>query len=414
MTPRIELLIIGDEILSGRTTDRNASFMTDRLAGAGFTVRHISVVGDDMDDLVRALRIAAERADIVLATGGLGPTSDDMTVEAAAGAFGRPLALDEDVLRNIEDLFRRRKRFMSESNRRQAMLPEGAAALPNTLGTAPGIRMEYGKTVLYFMPGVPAEMQAIFTVSVLPEIARSFEPEPVETASVRVTGISESELYDTVCHLPGSREAFAYYPNPEGILLRIRTGRNAPMGASGLLGEVTRLLGRKVYSTGDESLEQVVGRLLIKRGMTLGIAESCTGGLVAHRLTNIPGASEYFLCGAVAYSNESKRDVLGVAPALIARHGAVSAEVAASMAEGIRRISGADIGLSTTGIAGPGGGSAEKPVGLMYAGYALEGGTRTKTLHFAEERIINKQRMSQAVLDILRIQLENDGREKTL
>lgn len=408
MTPSIELLIIGNEILSGRTIDRNASFLIHRLAEAGFSARHITVVGDDMTDLVRAFRIAAGRADIVLATGGLGPTSDDLTVEAASGAFGRNLVLDEGVLLAIEELFRRRKRFMSESNRRQAMLPEGATAIPNPLGTAPGIRMNSGDAVVYLMPGVPAEMQAIFSESVLPEIARSFEPEQVETANVRVTGMSESELYDTIRLLPGAREAFAFYPNPEGILVRIRTGKDAPMGASALRDEAARLLGGRVYSTNDESLEQVVGRLLKERRKKVGVAESCTGGLVAHRLTNIPGASDYFLCGVIAYSNESKHEVLGVDPALIARYGAVSAEVAAAMAEGVRRISGADIGISTTGIAGPGGGSVEKPIGLMFAGYSAEEGKETKKLHFAEERIINKHRMSQAVLDILRIHLENE------
>jgi nicotinamide-nucleotide amidase len=408
MTPSIELLIIGNEILSGRTIDRNASFLIHRLAEAGFSARHITVVGDDMTDLVRAFRIAEGRADIVLATGGLGPTSDDLTVEAASRAFGRNLVLDEGVLRAIEELFRRRKRFMSDSNRRQAMLPEGATAIPNPLGTAPGIRMNSGGTVVYLMPGVPGEMQAIFSESVLPEITRSFEPEQVETASIRVTGMSESELYDTIRRLPGAREAFAFYPNPEGILVRIRTGKDAPMGASALRDDAKSLLGERVYSTNDESLEQVVGRLLKERRKKVGVAESCTGGLIAHRLTNIPGSSDYFLCGVIAYSNESKQEVLGVDPALIARYGAVSAEVAAAMAEGVRRISGADIGISTTGIAGPGGGSIEKPIGLMFAGYSAKEGKETKKLHFAEERIINKHRMSQAVLDILRIHLESD------
>jgi nicotinamide-nucleotide amidase len=230
----------------------------------------------------------------------------------------------------------------------------------------------------------------------------------VEVETVRATGISESELYDRIKHLPGAREAFAFYPNPEGILVRIQTGNNAPMGARALLDEVVRALGEVVYSTSGESLEEVEGKLLTERGVTLGVAESCTGGLISHRITNIPGSSAYFLCGVVSYSNESKRDVLGVDAELIARHGAVSAEVAASMAEGVRRIAGADIGISTTGVAGPGGGSASKPVGLMYTGYATKSGVSTKRLHFVEDRIINKNRMSQAVLDILRLHLERD------
>jgi nicotinamide-nucleotide amidase len=243
---------------------------------------------------------------------------------------------------------------------------------------------------------------------VLPEIVRTRTTEPVETAAVRATGISESELYDSIRGLPGAMEAFAYYPNPEGILIRIRTAPGAPLGAAALRDEAVRILGPRVYSTGDETLEQVVAKLLTERRLTLAAAESCTGGLVAHRLTNVPGSSEYFLCEVTAYSNESKVEMLGVDPALIAAHGAVSAEVASAMAEGIRARTGADIGISTTGIAGPGGGSPEKPVGLMFAGYASGSGSQTKRLHFMEERIINKQRMAQAILDIVRIHLQND------
>ncbi len=409
MTPSIELLIIGDEILSGRTIDRNAVHMIARLGEAGFPVRHVSVSGDALDDLVEAFRIAAGRSDVVIATGGLGPTSDDRTFEAAAGAFGRSLRLNESVMRRIEDLFRRRQRFMSKSNSRQAMLPEGATPLDNPIGTAPGVRMEHGRTLIYLLPGVPSEMQAIFRESILPELKGKFKPEPVETASVKVTGISESELYDRIRELPGGSDAFAYYPGPEGILVKIKTSPGSPVGAQTLKSEVVRLLGDRVYSTGDESMEEVVGSLLAKRGLTLGVAESCTGGLVAHRLTNVPGSSAYLLAGVVAYSNESKTALLGVDPAVIRNYGAVSAETAEAMAEGIRRVTGADIGVSTTGIAGPGGGSEMKPVGLMYAGFADGNGTKTNKLHFAEERIINKSRMSQAILDILRIHLERDN-----
>jgi nicotinamide-nucleotide amidase len=408
MAPVIEILIVGNEILSGRVVDSNSAFMIDSLARAGFPVRFISTVGDDLSDLAGSFQTATARADVVLATGGLGPTSDDITAEALAISFGKSLVLDQAVLRKIEELFRRRQRFMSDSNSRQAMLPEGATALDNPQGTAPGIRLETDGKLVYLMPGVPREMRDIFKGSILPELQARFEPERVELETVRATGISESELYDRVKHLPGAKEAFAFYPNPEGILVRIQTGRNAPMRAGGLRDEVVRALGDSVYSTSDENLEMVAGKLLSARGLTLGIAESCTGGLISHRITNVPGSSAWFLCGVTTYSNESKRDVLGVDAALIDRHGAVSAEVAAAMAEGIRRIAGSDIGISTTGIAGPGGGSEAKPVGLMYAGYATAGGSETKRLHFVEDRIINKNRMSQAVLDILRLHLQKD------
>jgi nicotinamide-nucleotide amidase len=408
MIPSIELLVIGNEMLSGRTVDRNSPYLTRMLAEAGFSVSHVTIAGDDRDDLARVFRVSAERSDIVIATGGLGPTSDDLTREAVSDAFGLALELDEAALRKIKALFRRRKRFMSSSNRSQAMVPSGARTIDNPLGTAPGIQLEAGRARVFLLPGVPSEMEAIFTGSVLPEIKEEYAPEPVETAKVRVTGISESELFDSIRHLPGAERAFSFYPNPEGILLLVRTGPDAPMGAVELGREAARILGEKVYSTGDETLEQVIGNLLRNRGKTLAVAESCTGGLVAHRLTNVPGSSDYLLLGVVAYADDAKVKVLGVDPALIAGHGAVSAEVASAMAEGVRALAGADIGISTTGIAGPGGGSEKKPVGLMFAGYAAAGFTETKRLHFVDERIINKHRMSQTVLDILRIHMEND------
>ena len=216
MTPVIEILIVGNEILSGRVVDRNSAHMIDGLARIGFPVRFISTVGDSMSDLVGAFNIARERADIVLVTGGLGPTSDDITAEALARAFGKELILDPQVLRKIEELFRRRNRFMSDSNSRQALIPEGATALDNPQGTAPGIRLEEDGKLVYLMPGVPMEMRTIFGESILPELRARFRPEPVEVETVRATGISESELFDRIKHLPGAGEAFAFYPNPEG------------------------------------------------------------------------------------------------------------------------------------------------------------------------------------------------------
>jgi len=409
MKPKIEILVVGDEILSGRTEDTNARYMGDALRASGFNVDFVSIVGDRVDDISHSLRVAAGRSHVVLATGGLGPTSDDMTLEAAARAFGRRLVVDEEVLRRIREFFRRRGRFMSESNRKQALVPEGAEVITNPVGTAPAVCLEVGDpsvhgpgSVVYLMPGVPREVRVIFGTVVLPRIRESFEPVYFETAKVCVYGIGESQVYDAVKHLPGAREAFAFYPRYSGIEIVIRTGENAPSTASELRDEVVRLLGDHVYSTSGESMEEAVARLLVGAGRTIGVAESCTGGLIAHRLTNVPGSSAYMLCGVVAYSNDSKVRVLGVDAGKIERFGAVSAEVAAEMAEGVRRVAGADIGLSTTGIAGPEGGGPEKPVGLMYAGLSTGGGTTTKKLQFSGDRLINKGRMSQAVLDILR------------
>jgi len=412
MKPKIEIVVVGDEILSGRTGDTNASYMGGALRASGYDVDFVSVVGDRVDDISHSLRVAAGRSHVVLATGGLGPTSDDMTMEAAARAFGRRLVLDEDVLGRIRDFFRRRGRFMSESNRKQALIPEGAEVITNPVGTAPAVCLEVeepsppgSKSVVYLMPGVPREVRVIFDTVVLPRIKESFEPAYFETARVCVYGIGESRVYDAVKHLPGAREAFAFYPRYSGIEIVIRTGEDSPSTASELRDEMVRILGDHVYSTSGESMEEAVARLLVGTGRTLGVAESCTGGLIAHRLTNVPGSSAYMLCGVVAYSNESKVHVLGVDPEKIEKFGAVSAEVAAEMAEGVRRIAGADIGLSTTGIAGPGGGSPEKPVGLLYAGLSTGDGTTTKKLQFSEDRLINKGRMSQAALDILRRRL---------
>lgn len=406
MTPNIEILVVGSEILSGRTPDRNAAYIIDSLMKAGFPVRYISIVGDIIPDIADAFRLAVRRSDVVLATGGLGPTSDDVTVEGLARAFDWDLVLDEDVLRRISDLFKRRKRIMSASNRKQAYIPAGAVPLKNPIGTAPGISFERDGHVIYLMPGVPVEMRMMFDQAVLPRIQSSFEPSPIETATLHVTGISESELYDRIGKLPGAREAFSYYPGPEGIVIGIRTGEDSPMTAAALRDEIIGILGDLVYSTSGESMEKVIGDMLIRAGITIGIAESCTGGLITDRVTNIPGSSAYLQAGFVTYSNESKCTVLGVDPGIIERYGAVSAEVAGAMAEGVRSLTGAVIGLSTTGIAGPGGGSAEKPVGLMFSGISSEYGTETKKLQFAEDRLINKRRMSQAVLDMLRLHLK--------
>lgn len=418
MVPVIEIVIIGDEILSGWTIDANALSLINSLATAGFEVRYISVAGDTISEIADILRHAQKRADIVLVTGGLGPTSDDVTVEAVAEAFGLQLILDEDVLQQIEMTFQRRNRIMSESNKKQAMIPAGAEPLPNPIGTAPGIYLQIRENSaksdrpcnINLMPGVPVEMEAIFRTYVLPRVKEGYKPSSIEITTVRVTGISESQLFDTIKHLPGAREAFAFYPSPMGTEIKIRTNSTSPLNASALRDRIVEIVGDYVYSTKGESIEEVVGSFLLKRGLTIGVAESCTGGLVSHRLTDIPGSSSYFLGSVIAYANEVKDSILGVNPTLIVKHGAVSSEVAGAMAEGVRKVMGADIGCSTTGIAGPSGGSPEKPVGLLFTGISSERETLTKRLQFVEERRINKAMMSQAVLDMLRRYLTNDMR----
>ncbi len=410
-TPVIEIVVVGNEILAGKTADRNAPFMIETLAGRGFGVSFVSVVGDDLHAAADSLAVAAARADLVLVTGGLGPTSDDITFEAAARAFGRDLVFHEDVLERIRALFEKRGRFMSGSNRRQAMLPEGSLVLENPMGTAPAVRLlapgnaaagTRRETEAYFMPGVPREMRAIFTDVIMPRVLERYEPPRIDTATVSLTGISESELFDGVKDLPGAAEALAFYPHYSGIEVRIATRDLAPAGAVELRDRICAMFGDRVFSTAGEPLEEALGRILIERDLTIAVAESCTGGLISHRLTNIPGSSAYFLLGVTAYANEAKIEILGVGEAVIAGHGAVSAETVKAMAEGVRRRAGSDIGVSTTGIAGPGGGSAEKPVGLMFMGLSAGDETVTKKLQFVEDRLINKNRMAQSVLDEVR------------
>ncbi|MFC1560843.1 competence/damage-inducible protein A [Candidatus Latescibacterota bacterium] len=404
--PVIEILIVGDEILSNPAQERNVQYIVDTLLASGFKVDFISIVGDVIYDIVKALENSSERADIVLVTGGLGPTSDDVTVEAFAKTFGLNLVLDKKVLKWIEDVFRRRNRYMSDSNRKQAMIPESSTPLENRNGTAPGIFIEMNDTDFYLMPGVPVEMEIMFYDIILPRIRDSYKSSQADVATLSVTGISESELYSKIGCLPRAKDAVKYYPCPEGIIVKITAGEDSHDSLVILREKILDILGDLVYSTKGESLEQVVGEMLIEKGITIASAESCTGGLVAHRLTKIPGASNYLLCDVVAYSNESKHKILGVEKELIRTHGAVSAEVVSAMSEGVRKISGADIGISTSGIAGPGGGSEEKPIGLLYIGISADNGTETKKLQFVEDRLINISMMSQVVLDMLRYYLK--------
>lgn len=406
MTPVIEIIIVGNEILSGRTRDLNARYMIDALGKHGYSVSRVTVVGDVMDELTGVFRDVATRADVGLVSGGLGPTSDDMTVDALACAFDRELETDKTVLAHIERIFRKRGRTMSESNRKQALVPVGGDSIGNPIGTAPGVRMKDGRCTFYLMPGVPFELEGMFVRSVLPELTTSYTAAPVERTELCVTGISESEVYDRISHLPGARDALAYYPGPHGIELAIKTTPDSPMAAGQLKKEISDILGDVVFAEEKKTLEESVAELLFETGLTVSVAESCTGGLIASRLTDVAGSSRYLLAGVVAYANEAKRDLLGVDMSLIERNGAVSAPVAAAMAEGIRTKTGADIGISTTGIAGPTGGTPEKPVGLMFTAISTQSGTETKKLQFVEDRLINKMRMSQSVLNELRLHIQ--------
>ncbi len=379
MIEKVALISTGDELTTGRTVDTNANFLADRLFSAGFDVVAILVVGDDRERIAWAWREAMEQAEVVISTGGLGPTADDLTTETIAQVTGRSLILDEAVAESIRQRFAAMGREMPLNNLKQARFPEGAVILSNPLGTAPGFRLEVqsqiGPRWLFALPGVPREMKPMFTDQVLPWLVEHRGGSVVYLSRVFQTfGISESaldELVDGV--VPSERGRLSFRAAFPQISVRL-TVHGPPDQAERELAEwgdrLRQRLGVYCYAEGDVSMEEVVGQELRRRGWRLAVAESCTGGLVGHRITNVPGSSHYFLGGVVAYSNEAKEQFLGVPRETLERYGAVSVETAQEMAAGVCQRFGADLGLGITGIAGPEGGSPDKPVGTVCFGLA--------------------------------------------
>jgi len=405
---RAEIIAIGSELLTPYRLDTNSLFLTDGLNQVGIRVVHKAVVGDSLDDMRASFRQALDRADLVVACGGLGPTDDDRTREAVADLLSRKLELNEGVLRHIQELFRRFGRVMPEINRRQAMVPEGATVIPNPRGSAPGLWIEASGHIVILLPGVPSELRAMFDQEVRPRLARLGHDERLFTRDLRITGLPESEVEQRVSPL------YALYPDtettilasPPGIQLHPRVWSRDPAKANQILDEMVKrmalALGEHLYSTEGEAMEEVVARALTENRATIAVAESCTGGLLAERLTNIPGSSVYFLGGVVCYSNELKSALVDVPAELIESKGAVSSEVALALADGIRKRTGATIGVGVTGIAGPGGGTPEKPVGLVHIGIADERGPRERRFQFPGDRERIRMHASQTALDSVR------------
>jgi nicotinamide-nucleotide amidase len=405
---RAEIIAIGSELLTPYRLDTNSLFLTDGLNQVGIRVVHKAVVGDSLDDMRASFRQALDRADLIVACGGLGPTDDDRTREAIADLLGRRLELNEGVLRHIQELFRRFGRVMPEINRRQAMVPEGATVIPNPRGSAPGLWIETSGHIVILLPGVPSELRAMFDQEVRPRLTRLGHDERLFTRDLRITGLPESEVEQRVSPL------YALYPDtettilasPPGIQLHPRVWSRDPAKANQILDEMVKrmalALGEHLYSTEGEQMEEVVARMLTENRATIAVAESCTGGLLAERLTNIPGSSSYFLGGVVCYSNELKSSLVDVPAEIIESKGAVSPEVALALADGIRKRTGATIGVGVTGIAGPGGGTPEKPVGLVHIGIADERGPRERRFQFPGDRERIRMHASQTALDSVR------------
>ena len=374
MIERAAILSTGDELTTGRTVDTNANFIADHLTAAGFDVVAVLVVGDYPERMTWAWREALRLADVVISTGGLGPTADDLTTETVAQLAGRQLQLDPGVADRIRQMFAAMNRVMPENNLKQALFPASAHVLPNPLGTAPGFRLDldtaHGSRHLFVLPGVPREMKPMVEEQVLPWLARHRGTDEVYVSHVFQTfGISESGLDELVagCVAPTEgRIAFrAAFPQISLRLTVHGAPDTAPRRLTELAARLRERIGSYAYGEGDTTMEAAVGALLSERGRTLALAESCTGGLIGHRITAVPGSSSYLRGGIIAYANEIKERALGVRASTLQQHGAVSEETAREMASGARAALQADIGLAVTGIAGPEGGTPDKPVGTV-------------------------------------------------
>lgn len=405
---RAEIIAVGSELLTPYRLDTNSLFLTDELNKLGIRVIHKAVVGDSPEEMRSAFNHALDRAGLIVASGGLGPTDDDRTRETVAELLGRKLHRDDAIVRGIQERFRRFGRAMPEINVRQAMVPEGADILPNPRGTAPGLWLESDGHILVLLPGVPSELRALFDTEVRPRLARLGQDERLFTRDLRITGLGESDVEQRVSPL------YALYPDTETTILAAPTGTQlhpriwsddagkAEKILDEIVGRMELALGEHLFSTRGETLEDVVANVLNENHATIAVAESCTGGMLAERLTNVPGSSSYFLGGVVCYSNELKSALVGVSPELIESKGAVSSEVALALADGIRKRTGATVGIGVTGIAGPGGGSPEKPVGLVHIGIADERGPRERAFRFPGDRERIRQYATQAALDTVR------------
>ena len=410
-TPSAEIIAIGSELLAPDRSDTNSLWLTEKLNSIGIEVKLKTIVGDDDARLEEAIRDATRRSKVVITTGGLGPTEDDVTRKVAARALGRRLLLDETILEDLRQRFLSFGYVMPERNSRQAMVIEKAAVLPNPNGSAPGMFIEHEGVAIVLLPGPPREMRPMFENHVLPKLVGRTGSVRIVRRMLRVAGLGESAVDEKIAPI------YTQYDNPQTTILfnqseieihltaRGRTEAEAEALLDRLSEQLEERLGDAVFSFAGEKMEEVVGLKLTVGGYTLSVAESCTGGLIAQRLTEVPGSSKYFIEGVVAYSNDSKTRSLGVEPVLLLEHGAVSAPVAEAMAEGIRKRARTDFGLSVTGVAGPGGGSEEKPVGLVYIALADDVQTKSRKLQIPGDRQLVRWRASQAALDLLRRRL---------
>src|SRR5690349_13153950 len=405
---KAEIIAIGSELLTSLRTDTNSLWLTERLNSVGINVHQKTIVGDEEDWLEEAIRDALRRADIIISTGGLGPTEDDITRKVFARVMGRQLRLDYEILERIRTRLSSRGYQMTPNNERQALIPHGATPLANPNGTAPGLRMDQDGKLIVLLPGPPRENQPMFDTYVMPELERLSRGVRISKRLLKVTGIGESQLDDRVAPI------YKEYTNPTTTILftdseielhltaTADSSARAEALAEELADKLEEAIGENCYSTKGESLEEVVGLRLRLKQYTLATAESCTGGLVAERITRVPGASDYFAGSVVSYTNDVKMKLLDVPAEMLERHGAVSGEVAEAMARGVKARTGATIGLSITGVAGPGGGTQAVPVGTVYVGLADDVTSTNRRLNLLGDRHLIRWRASTAALEMVR------------
>jgi nicotinamide-nucleotide amidase len=407
-----EIITIGDELLYGQTLDTNSQFLSQQLSSAGFRVWKHTSIGDTATEILEMLQIATKRSHIILITGGLGPTKDDITKKTLADFFGVPLRRDESVMAHLERLFSSRGRIMNELNKAQADVPQNCRVLQNDVGTAPCMWFEGENFVVVSMPGVPSETRFLAEKRVMPALIAHFKPQPIFHKKIKTVGIPEAILAERIADWENALPAhlkLAYLPQMGRVTLRLTTTGKpmAEMEAEvwAQVEKVMPLIGEYVYGFDEDELEDAVSQLLSQKKLSLGVAESCTGGFLSHLLTKNSGASAFYWGSVVAYSNLVKVKTLGVKPETLQAFGAVSEQTALEMAAGVRAVLGTDIGIAVTGIAGPEGGTPEKPVGTVWIAYADAEGSKAKKLTLTTNRHLNINFAANIVLDWLRVSL---------
>lgn len=408
-----EIISIGDELLIGQVINTNASWIAQELNKIGIGVKQISVISDERECIVRALIDASKRAGVIILTGGLGPTKDDLTKQTLCSYFKSKLVLDETVLGDIEKLFLARGYMITELNRMQAEVPDNCKVIRNYNGTAPGMWFDYDDNIYISLPGVPFEMKAMMETSVIPDLQKIFSKEVIIHQTIMTTGVGESFLADKISDWENNLPEYiklAYLPSPGVVRLRLSAyGKDRELLENKIKDEtriLSSLISEYIFSYNDEAIEQVIARLLKEKMKTLSIAESCTGGYISHLITSISGSSFYYIGGLVAYSNEIKIQSLNVSADTIKQHGAVSEETVKQMAIGVLNKFKTDFSIATSGICGPEGGSPDKPVGTVWVAVASKTGVEAKRFMFGDKRDRNIVRASIAALNMLRKEIE--------